>query len=58
MTKHLVRGGLPHGGPGHRRTRRAASMKIYNFARDYARLRGIIIADTKYEFGLLEGTSF
>jgi len=34
---------------------RAASMKIYNFARDYARLRGIIIADTKYEFGLLDG---
>src|SRR5207248_9637308 len=34
---------------------RAASMKIYNFARDYARQRGIIIADTKFEFGLLEG---
>jgi phosphoribosylaminoimidazole-succinocarboxamide synthase len=34
---------------------RAASMKIYNFARDYARQRGIIIADTKFEFGLLDG---
>ena len=34
---------------------RAASMKIYNFARDYARERGIIIADTKFEFGLLDG---
>jgi phosphoribosylaminoimidazole-succinocarboxamide synthase len=34
---------------------RAASMKIYNFARDYARKRGIIIADTKFEFGLLDG---
>jgi phosphoribosylaminoimidazole-succinocarboxamide synthase len=35
---------------------RAASLKIYNFARDYARRRGIIIADTKFEFGLLDGT--
>jgi phosphoribosylaminoimidazole-succinocarboxamide synthase len=34
---------------------RAASLKIYNFARDYARKRGIIIADTKFEFGLLDG---
>jgi phosphoribosylaminoimidazole-succinocarboxamide synthase len=34
---------------------RAASMKIYNFARDYARKRGIIIADTKFEFGFLDG---
>ncbi len=28
------------------------SIAIYNFARDYARERGIIIADTKMEFGL------
>jgi phosphoribosylaminoimidazole-succinocarboxamide synthase len=34
---------------------RAASLKIYNFARDYARTRGIIIADTKFEFGLVQG---
>ncbi|HEV2392490.1 MAG TPA: phosphoribosylaminoimidazolesuccinocarboxamide synthase [Verrucomicrobiae bacterium] len=34
---------------------RAASLKIYNSARDYARKRGIIIADTKFEFGLLNG---
>src|SRR5271154_271126 len=34
---------------------RAASLKIYNFARDYARTRGIIIADTKFEFGLENG---
>jgi phosphoribosylaminoimidazole-succinocarboxamide synthase len=34
---------------------RTASMKIYNFARDYARKRGIIIADTKFEFGELDG---
>lgn len=34
---------------------REASLKIYNFARDYARQRGIIIADTKFEFGLHDG---
>jgi phosphoribosylaminoimidazole-succinocarboxamide synthase len=34
---------------------RAASLKIYNSARDYARKRGIIIADTKFEFGLFDG---
>ncbi|MGD0251502.1 MAG: phosphoribosylaminoimidazolesuccinocarboxamide synthase [Verrucomicrobiota bacterium] len=34
---------------------RAASLRIYNFARDYARQRGIIIADTKFEFGLVNG---
>jgi len=37
---------------------RAASLKIYNFARDYARKRGIIIADTKFEFGELTANSF
>jgi phosphoribosylaminoimidazole-succinocarboxamide synthase len=31
------------------------SLRIYNFARDYARQRGILIADTKFEFGLFEG---
>ncbi|MEK9685859.1 MAG: phosphoribosylaminoimidazolesuccinocarboxamide synthase [Methylophilaceae bacterium] len=30
------------------------SIEIYNFARDYALDRGIIIADTKFEFGLDE----
>jgi phosphoribosylaminoimidazole-succinocarboxamide synthase len=34
---------------------RDASLKLYRFARDYARGRGIIIADTKFEFGLLDG---
>ena len=34
---------------------RAASLKMYRFARDYARQRGIIIADTKFEFGLFDG---
>jgi phosphoribosylaminoimidazole-succinocarboxamide synthase len=34
---------------------RDISISIYSFAREYARKRGIIIADTKFEFGLLEG---
>jgi phosphoribosylaminoimidazole-succinocarboxamide synthase len=34
---------------------RAASLKIYTEARAYARARGILIADTKFEFGLFEG---
>jgi phosphoribosylaminoimidazole-succinocarboxamide synthase len=34
---------------------RASSLKIYNSARDYARKRGIIIADTKFEFGMDNG---
>lgn len=34
---------------------RAASVKLYVFAREYARKRGLIIADTKFEFGLVEG---
>lgn len=32
------------------------SLKIYQTARDYAREKGIIIADTKFEFGLDEET--
>ena len=34
---------------------RDLSIKIYSAAREYARTKGIIIADTKFEFGLLEG---
>jgi phosphoribosylaminoimidazole-succinocarboxamide synthase len=34
---------------------RDLSLKIYAGARDYARQRGILIADTKFEFGLHEG---
>ena len=33
---------------------RAASLRIYREAREYARQRGIIIADTKFEFGMYE----
>jgi len=32
---------------------RVRTLAVYNFARDYARERGIIIADTKLEFGWL-----
>jgi phosphoribosylaminoimidazole-succinocarboxamide synthase len=32
-----------------------ATLSLYTFARDYAASRGIIIADTKFEFGLLDG---
>jgi phosphoribosylaminoimidazole-succinocarboxamide synthase len=35
---------------------RDLSLKIYKAGRDYARQRGIIIADTKFEFGLLNGS--
>jgi len=34
---------------------RELSLKIYKFAREYARQRGIIIADTKFEFGIWDG---
>lgn len=34
---------------------RDISLKLYAFAADYAEKRGIILADTKFEFGLLDG---
>ena len=34
---------------------RDLSMQIYSSAREFAREKGIIIADTKFEFGLLDG---
>jgi phosphoribosylaminoimidazole-succinocarboxamide synthase len=34
------------------------SLKMYSRARDYAAERGIIIADTKFEFGLANGKLF
>jgi phosphoribosylaminoimidazole-succinocarboxamide synthase len=33
---------------------RDAALALYTFAADYARQRGIIIADTKFEFGILD----
>ena len=34
---------------------RDLSLKIYSFAAEYALQRGLIIADTKFEFGMFEG---
>jgi len=34
---------------------RDLSIRVYEAGRDYARERGIIVADTKFEFGLLDG---
>ena len=34
---------------------RDISIRLYEAGRDYARGRGIIVADTKFEFGLLDG---
>ncbi|MEY4675378.1 MAG: hypothetical protein RL148_3162 [Planctomycetota bacterium] len=34
---------------------RSAALALYNAGRAYARRRGIVIADTKFEFGLLDG---
>jgi phosphoribosylaminoimidazole-succinocarboxamide synthase len=34
---------------------RSLSLKIYTAARDYARSRGILVADTKFEFGFWDG---
>jgi phosphoribosylaminoimidazole-succinocarboxamide synthase len=42
-------------GPAIAEQARALSLKLYSVARDYARKRGIIIADTKFEFGLFDG---
>lgn len=35
---------------------RDATLKLYSSAESYARTRGIIIADTKFEFGLIDGS--
>jgi phosphoribosylaminoimidazole-succinocarboxamide synthase len=42
-------------GPDIARKARDLSLKIYATAAEYARQRGIIIADTKFEFGLADG---
>jgi phosphoribosylaminoimidazole-succinocarboxamide synthase len=34
---------------------RDTTLRLYTVARDYARERGIVLADTKFEFGLREG---
>jgi phosphoribosylaminoimidazole-succinocarboxamide synthase len=42
-------------GTDHADRMRAASLELYTRARAYARERGIILADTKFEFGLVDG---
>ncbi len=42
-------------GDGIARQVRDASLQLYQQGREYARQRGIIIADTKFEFGIYEG---
>jgi phosphoribosylaminoimidazole-succinocarboxamide synthase len=42
-------------GPEAAQVLRLRSLSLYNFAAAYARERGIIIADTKFEFGWYEG---
>jgi phosphoribosylaminoimidazole-succinocarboxamide synthase len=42
-------------GEDHARKLRDSSIAIYERARDIAEKRGIIVADTKFEFGLIEG---
>ena len=36
-------------------TIRLRSLALYSYAAEYARQRGIIIADTKFEFGIVDG---
>jgi phosphoribosylaminoimidazole-succinocarboxamide synthase len=42
-------------GPEASQVLRLRSVALYNFAAQYARERGIIIADTKFEFGWIDG---
>jgi phosphoribosylaminoimidazole-succinocarboxamide synthase len=42
-------------GPDLGRRIRELSVRIYETGRDHARYRGIILADTKFEFGLIDG---
>lgn len=43
-------------GEDHARILRDSSIAIYEKARDIAEKRGIIVADTKFEFGLIDGS--
>lgn len=46
---------VPKVGPELAEKLRSLSLQIYNEGASYARERGIIIADTKFEFGILDG---
>jgi len=45
-------------GAGLARRAREAALSLYRFAAAYASQRGILVADTKFEFGLVEGELF
>ena len=53
--EHLVRRGREPSAPTSPSRCATPACKLYRFGADYARQRGIIIADTKFEFGLLDG---
>jgi len=42
-------------GDGHAEALRSTALAVYGAARDHAAERGIVIADTKFEFGLVDG---
>ena len=42
-------------GPEVAKTARDAALELYHRGREHARTQGIVIADTKFEFGILEG---
>lgn len=42
-------------GHDHARELRELTLRIYNLASEYALRRGVIVADTKFEFGLING---
>jgi phosphoribosylaminoimidazole-succinocarboxamide synthase len=42
-------------GPEAANVLRLRSIALYNYAAEYARSKGIIIADTKFEFGYIDG---
>ncbi|MGH3441385.1 MAG: phosphoribosylaminoimidazolesuccinocarboxamide synthase [Nitriliruptorales bacterium] len=42
-------------GEGLATTLRELTLGLYRFGRDYARERGILLADTKFEFGMVDG---
>lgn len=52
VTFETMEAALP---PGLARTIREKSLALYKFGAEHAEKRGIILADTKFEFGLLDG---
>jgi len=42
-------------GPGHAKQLRSLSLRIYEEFAQHCRTRGIIVADTKFEFGIIDG---